>query len=245
MIECVYLVVDRVAAETHCTTVEGNAAEALAQRAEDLDRPAPRYKGNFLCAIDGYPQAPECGDDPPNDYWSVWYYSGGKWVYSSLGVADLMVEDRDRDGHPDPLGFRLHEVDEKAPPRASPAYPKPAPTRSARPSAGPTTAGPRPTAKAGGASGSGGPGATTATPGGTGGPGGTPGSGPGSATAGPGTGAESGATGATPASTGAAGGEPGGGGRGGGGDFPVGTAAGAVLAAGLIGAAALRFRRPS
>lgn len=238
--ECVRVVVDRVAAETHCTAVGdgATAAEALARRAQDLDRPPPRYKGNFLCGIDGYPET-GCGDEPPSPYWSVWYFRDGKWVYSSLGVADLRVEDRDGDGHPDPLGFRFHEVDDRSAPRANPGYPRPSSPAATRPS---------PTGSAGG-----GPRSTAAAT--------TRAAAPGASSA-PASRATPGAGSPTPsgvATSDGASGEPavteppdatvneipGAARRGQGGGFPVGTAAGAVVAMGLLGAAALRFRRPA
>ena len=137
--ECVRVVVDYGTASdapagapnTRCVTVPDDAvaADALKGRA--------RYKGNFLCAIDGYPES-GCGDEPPSPYWSFWVWKNGKWVYSSEGVATYPVGDSDGDGHPDPLGFRYHPVDAKSSPRANPAYPTPTPSPE------PTTAPPPP-----------------------------------------------------------------------------------------------------
>jgi hypothetical protein len=49
---------------SYCVRVATSATgdEALAQRARELSRPAPRYNSSgLLCAIDGRPPAPECG----------------------------------------------------------------------------------------------------------------------------------------------------------------------------------------
>lgn len=142
--ECVRIAVE---SEVHCVAVPDGStvAEALAERARVLGRPAPRYDGNFLCAIDGNPQAPECGNDPPNPYWAFWVFRDGRWAYSSEGVATYPVGDTDGDGHPDPLGFHFQPVDgDKRPPAANPAYPKatPRPTRTPTPHAATTAAHP-------------------------------------------------------------------------------------------------------
>lgn len=50
---------------SHCvrTATSATGDEALAQRARDLNRPSPRYNSSgLLCAIDGKPPAPECGE---------------------------------------------------------------------------------------------------------------------------------------------------------------------------------------
>ena len=245
--ECVQVVVDYGtvdgyapgAPNTRCVNVDhgGTAAQALDGRA--------RYKGNFLCAIDGYPES-GCGDEPPSPYWSIWYWSGGRWVYSQEGVATLQVADRDRDGHPDAFGFRYHEVDRRQPPRLAPSYPKPSPTatpkptatkpRSARPSATapPATTGARPTANGSTAATSDPAVATTTT---SGAPTATPATGVPTAppTTTPPPAGDTGSPDAAPPPTAAT---P----RGAGG-VPVGTVAGALLAATLLGAAAVRARK--
>ncbi|HWL36204.1 MAG TPA: hypothetical protein VNQ77_08405 [Frankiaceae bacterium] len=245
--ECVKVVVDYgtlagapAGPNTRCVDVgeDGTAAEALHGRA--------RYKGNFLCAIDGYPET-GCGDEPPSPYWSFWVWRDGAWVYSNEGVGTFTVGDADKDGHPDPLGFRYHEVDKKAAPRANPSYPKPttAPPRTSAPARTPaSSAAPGRTASSGPGAGPAGPGATGpgATPGGTGTPVriGAPPDPTGTASTGPATGPA--ATGPEVAPTEDAPGafpsrdrERG---------FPVGAVAGGVLALGLLGAAAYRFRQP-
>lgn len=97
---CVAIVVDPGPAGSYppsrtCVRLPEGAtgADALAARATDLDRPAPRYQGNFLCAIDGYPAA-GCGTDQgATHYWSYWHRAGGGWEYSDVGVGGYVVED--------------------------------------------------------------------------------------------------------------------------------------------------------
>jgi len=131
--ECVRVVVDYDAPNTHCTTAATNdiAADVLEQRADELHLPAsqhPRYNSSgFLCAVDGKPET-GCGDSGTQPYWSLWYWQSGKWVYSSQGMTTLVVADRDHDGHPDPLGFRFTPYEEKRQPRANPSYATPNPT---------------------------------------------------------------------------------------------------------------------
>lgn len=263
--ECVRVVVDYGTFEgapagpnMRCVDVGygGTAADALRGRA--------RYKGNFLCAIDGYPES-GCGDEPPSPYWSIWYWSGGRWAYSQEGVATLEVADRDRDGHPDPFGFRYHAVDRRLAPRYDPSYPKPTPTpTTAPPKPAPTkTAGPAPSGGSTGGAGTGGTpsaartgtGAAVSTSGGPAAstaestPAATSTAGP-RATAAGATATPTallGATGtsATPApddpEVTAAGEIPARPDNG----FPAGTATAGVLALGLLGAAAWRFRKPA
>ena len=249
--ECVRVVVDygtSAGAGTHCTSASGTAAEVLAQRASELGRPRPRYDGNFLCAIDGYPES-GCGNSGDKPYWSFWQWVDGKWVYSSLGVDSYTVRDADRDGHPDPIGFRYHELNAKQPPRANPSYPRAttAPPRTAPPPrATPTSPSTRPGTTAPAARPSAGT-ATATTAAETGEPA-TPGTPTGNATAAPSATATSTtapgatATAGTPSETVepplAA---PPSSGRNGGG-LPVGTVVAALLAAVLLGAAGLKLR---
>jgi hypothetical protein len=261
--ECVKVVVDYGTAtgapagpNTTCVAVayEDNAAEALAARRAVRGTPAPRYEGNFLCGIDGYPDT-GCGTDSSKPYWSLWWYANGRWVYSDVGVADLAVRDRDGDGHPDPLGFRyLGPQAAKDPPRANPAYPTPSPTKAGT-SAPATTRLPASGTGAtpGGTGGTGAPGGgATATPApdatGTGPAGGPKGDRTGSPTGDPvgdptggpdGDGAHEPAGGAVGGNGDRTGDVP----RAAGGGFPVGTAVGAALALGLLGAAALKARK--
>jgi hypothetical protein len=247
--ECVRVVVDygteyTRAPNTRCVSWSGGdiAADALAQRAKAFGETPPRYEGNFLCAIDGYPES-GCGDHGTEPYWSFWIWRSGKWSYSSFGVDSYAIEDGDGDGHPDPIGFRYHEFAHKHEPRPNPGYPAPTRAATTPPGGGGSTAQPsRTTTTAPVATRT--PGGPTPTGGATGSP--TPRA---SRTATP-TGVTATATSALPAAVvetepatpPAATGKSGGGGGGG---VPAGTAAAGVLAAGLIGAAAWRYRRGS
>jgi hypothetical protein len=112
---------------THCTAVASGAtaAEALDKRWRDLHTTPPRYQGNFLCALDGYPES-GCGIQS-GPYWSFWYWANGRWTYSQFGVDSYSIGDSDRDGHPDPIGFRYQPESAPEHPRADPSYPSPTP----------------------------------------------------------------------------------------------------------------------
>jgi hypothetical protein len=230
---------------TRCVTVDDGAvaAKAIEGRA--------RYKGNFLCALDGYPGTQYgCGDHGTEPYWSIWVFQDGRWTYSSEGVATLRVTDRDGDGHPDPLGFRYVAYDGRAAPRANPAYPKPAATT--KPPAPPRTTAPaapgRPRATTAPPAPPAGGGTTTtapAAPGATGTPSAPAGSATARATAAsgsPGSPASSDPATSVDPSVPPAAAEPA--------DttsdrFPWGTVAVAVVALGLLGVTAYRFSRPA
>jgi hypothetical protein len=121
---CVNVVVDDSAhtPTRHCTATSygATAAEVLARRSAETGTTPPRYHGNFLCAIDGYPET-GCGDDQgATAYWAFWAWVRGAWVYQQVGVDSYTVEDADHDGHPDPIGFRYSGVnDHNSPPRAT------------------------------------------------------------------------------------------------------------------------------
>jgi hypothetical protein len=126
---CVQVVVDYgtyagapAGPNSHCTgSGSGDTgAEVLARRSTELGSQRPRYNGNFLCAIDGYPEGSQCGDHGTEPYWSVWYWAGGKWAYSQRGVDTYTNADTDSDGCLDPLGFRYHAFEKKEAPRAAP-----------------------------------------------------------------------------------------------------------------------------
>lgn len=140
---CVNVVVDdgTHTPTRHCTTTKygDTAASVLAARASEVHQTAPRYDGNFLCAIDGYPES-GCGNHGTEPYWSFWIWVRGAWTYSQVGVDSYAVEDGDHDGRPDPLGFRYTPFESKERPRAgvglapTPApTPKPSPTPAALP----------------------------------------------------------------------------------------------------------------
>jgi hypothetical protein len=125
---CVSVVVDYGTAagapagpNTHCTGAASGdtAAAVLARRSTELGSAPPRYSGNFLCAIDGYPKS-GCGDHGSEPYWSFWIWAGGKWSYSQLGVDSYTTGDSDHDGCQDPLGFRYTEFKTTNAPRATP-----------------------------------------------------------------------------------------------------------------------------
>ncbi|MDQ1713388.1 MAG: hypothetical protein QOE45_2838 [Frankiaceae bacterium] len=248
---CVQVVVDYGTAakapagpHVHCTrsAVGDTGAEVLAQRHNEVDAThsstQPRYNGNFLCAIDGYPES-GCGDHGTEPYWSVWLWQRGAWVYSQRGVDSYTTEDADRDGCQDPLGFRYTPFESKERPRATPPKcavatqpPVTRPPSTSRPVATATarataTTGPRPTTGPTRPSGtpSGVPTSAMPAPGGGGGPASTPstlnGTALGPATAPPG----------VPA-------RPDGG-------LPWPTILGGLVAAGLLCATFLRLRRPS
>jgi hypothetical protein len=106
---------------THCTgaTSGDTAAEVMERRSTELHSRPPWYEGNFLCGIDGYPET-DCGNEGTRPYWSVWYWSGGRWVYSQRGVDSYTNADTDKDGCLDPLGFRYTPFESKEAPRAAP-----------------------------------------------------------------------------------------------------------------------------
>jgi hypothetical protein len=152
--ECVRVVVDYgtfldspTGPVTNCTGVAygTSAADTLAKRATQFHKDPPRYASDgFLCGIDGYPKT-GCGEDAGKPYWSFWVWRHGAWAYSSVGVASYAVQDSDKDGHPDPLGFRYADPSTGDQPRANPGYPAPAPRATTPP---PTTVPPRPGATA-------------------------------------------------------------------------------------------------
>jgi hypothetical protein len=244
--ECVRVVVDYgtfldspSGPVTNCTSVAygASAADTLAKRATQFDKDPPRYASDgFLCGIDGYPRT-GCGEDSgATPYWSFWIWRHGAWTYSSVGVASYAVQDSDKDGHPDPIGFRYADPSTGDQPRADPGYPAPRattpPPTTAPPRPGATTipaSGPRATETAAAAATSGATATPRSTRGGTP-PGGTPS--PVAAlrtarTTAPGPATPPDAAARTSRSS-----------------FPVGLAGGGVLAAALLGAAAWRFRTP-
>ena len=74
-----------------CVVVNNGATgvAALQARATLYGQPAPRFDiSGLLCAIDGAPVAPACGDAGPNgfQYWSYWA-GGSSWTYATTGPA--------------------------------------------------------------------------------------------------------------------------------------------------------------
>lgn len=73
-----------------------NGIDALNARAARIGTAAPRtaFSGTFVCAIDGNPVAPECGDQPGDATgWRSWNYSNGgtQWTGSQVGAAATQV----------------------------------------------------------------------------------------------------------------------------------------------------------
>ncbi len=85
-----------------CVVVQSNAtgATALVARAARIGNVAPRYNSSgLLCAIDGLPAAPVCGDPVSGGfaYWSYWL-GGSTWTYATIGPASHGVFDGDVEG---------------------------------------------------------------------------------------------------------------------------------------------------
>lgn len=72
-----------------------NGVTALAARAARVGQGDPRYDlSGLLCAIDGAPAAPACGDLGPNgfEYWSYWT-GGSSWQFAPVGPANRTMTD--------------------------------------------------------------------------------------------------------------------------------------------------------
>lgn len=85
-----------------CVVVANGATgiTALYARAARLGTTPPRFAANgLLCAIDGAPAAPACGD--PNSggfsYWSYWT-GGSTWTYAPIGPASRSLQDGNVEG---------------------------------------------------------------------------------------------------------------------------------------------------
>ena len=80
---------------------EGDSgADALAARARQLGRPAPRYNASgLLCGIDGLPST-GCGERTSSGYryWSYFRGSAGGWEYSSVGPTGSRVKTTQSEG---------------------------------------------------------------------------------------------------------------------------------------------------
>src|SRR6476661_5823134 len=77
-----------------------NGVTVLRARATRLGTVAPRFNSSgLLCAIDGRPAAPACGEQKPDGYhyWSYWL-GGSAWHYASVGPASRTVQDQSVDG---------------------------------------------------------------------------------------------------------------------------------------------------
>lgn len=85
--------------EVVCVVVAtgSNGIDALNARAARLGVAAPRtaFGGTFVCAIDGNPAPPECGDLPGDATgWRSWNYSNGgtQWTASNVGAAATTLQ---------------------------------------------------------------------------------------------------------------------------------------------------------
>lgn len=85
-----------------CLTVGDGSrgADLLRERAALLGLPPPRYApSGLLCALDGYPAAPECAQGSGAvRYWSYWSGNDGHWVYGSGNPFTRRLRDGDIEG---------------------------------------------------------------------------------------------------------------------------------------------------
>ncbi|WP_208026782.1 hypothetical protein [Rhabdothermincola sediminis] len=85
-----------------CLTVADGSrgADLLRERAALLGLPPPRYApSGLLCALDGYPEAPECAQGSGAvRYWSYWSGNDGHWVYGSGNPFTRRLRDGDIEG---------------------------------------------------------------------------------------------------------------------------------------------------
>ena len=74
--------------------------DALRARATRIGAAGPRIgSSGLVCAIDGRPEPPACGENGPNgpEYWSYWL-GGSSWQYAPVGPAGRTVRDQSVDG---------------------------------------------------------------------------------------------------------------------------------------------------
>lgn len=135
-------------------------SQALARRAAELGAESPRYAGSgLLCAIDGRPAPPACGDRNAGgfEYWAYFNGSSGGWVYGTYNPFIRRLSDGDIEGWRYVQGAG----------NGSDPPPRLAPTRSLFPAIVPTTEAPvAPTAAPSGAP----PGGVSSAPVGAGSP---------------------------------------------------------------------------
>jgi len=77
-----------------------NGLTALRARATRIGTDPPRLGSTGLvCAIDGRPVAPACGESGPDgyEYWSYWL-GGSSWRFAPIGPATRTVNDQTVDG---------------------------------------------------------------------------------------------------------------------------------------------------
>jgi hypothetical protein len=76
-------------------------SDLLRRRAERVGAAPPRYApSGLLCAIDGYPAPPACGERTSTGYryWSYWSGTDGRWVYGQGNPFTRRLRDRDVEG---------------------------------------------------------------------------------------------------------------------------------------------------
>lgn len=90
------------AASTTCVNLPtgANGLDALNARAARLGVPGPRLNNSgLLCAIDGVPKAPDCGENGPDGYEYWGYYHGGtSWNFASTGPASKKLTNKSVEG---------------------------------------------------------------------------------------------------------------------------------------------------
>jgi hypothetical protein len=83
-------------------TEGADGADLLRQRADALGLPRPRYASSgLLCAIDGAPAPPACGEvvDGRYRYWAYFQGTGGTWTYgASVNPFTRRLRDGDVEG---------------------------------------------------------------------------------------------------------------------------------------------------
>lgn len=89
-------------AKSTCVNVpkNSNGVDALNARAKRLGVAKPRFnQSGLLCAIDGTPKAPDCGENGPDGYEYWGYYQGGsKWNFATTGPAGKKLTNKSVEG---------------------------------------------------------------------------------------------------------------------------------------------------
>ena len=77
-----------------------NGIDALNARARRLGVAKPRFdQSGLLCAIDGTPRAPACGDKGPDGYKYWGYYGGGtRWTFANQGPSSRALTNKSVEG---------------------------------------------------------------------------------------------------------------------------------------------------
>lgn len=135
----VVVVVDLGGASSTCLVVPAGTTgkQVLERRAGEIGAALPRYgSSGLLCAIDGHPAAPACGNRSAGGfaYWAYFNGSSGAWVYGNYNPFIRRLADGDIEG----WRFVEGAGDGTDPP------PRLAPSRALFPAIVPTTAPPPP-----------------------------------------------------------------------------------------------------